>query len=188
MTGEQAVHSPQAGIKYCKRTEFYSFPSALNLFFMCSIALLFSQISTGYELDSEKSVECRQWWKRQRAWERCSIAKPAVNISIAQESSNHPMVCVWPNYLQCLPIGSSIRVVKPNQYICNTSALKIKIKLRWLYILARGKNVVFLYIPFLSVLLCCVFLEVFLWSKLFQHALMLPACLIYHGTVQKREF
>lgn len=71
----------------------------------------------------------------------------------SSESSNHPMVCVLPNYLQCLPIGSSTRVVKPDQYICNRSALKIKIKLRfhWLYILARGKNVVFLYIPFLLV-------------------------------------
>lgn len=114
----------------CKHTEFYSFPSALNLFFMWSISPLFSQISAGYELDSEKSVKCRQWWKRQRAWERCSIAKPAVNISIAQ----NPQTNQWSVFCQI--------TCNADQYICNTSALKIKLKLRlhWLYISARGKK------------------------------------------------
>lgn len=122
----------QSRMRMLQTHRAYSFSWALNLFFMYSIEpppFPFFQISTGYELDSEKSVKCRQWWKRHLESVREMLYRQACGEhKHSSGSSNHSEVCVLPNYLQCSPIGFLTRVVKPDLYICNTSALKMKNK------------------------------------------------------------
>lgn len=116
----------QTGMKMSQEDRAVSFPSASNLFSMHSIAFFFSQISSGYELDSEKSAKCRQWWKRQLESVRETLYRQGCGEhKHSSESSNHSEVSVSPNYSQRLPVGFPTRGRQTCPVcVCNTSALK----------------------------------------------------------------
>lgn len=143
----------QSRMRMLQTHRTYSISSALNLFF--APLLFFPQISTGYELDSEKSVKCRQWWKRHLESVREMLYRQACGEhKHCSESSNHSdlrfakLLAVFANRFsykgrQTWPVHM--------QYICfKNEKWKIKPRFHWLYISARGKIIMWFSCTYLS--------------------------------------